>query len=130
MTICARSKDKLEKAVEQVKVRRGDHTCHSLSINVVLHRFALQKSARTSSQKVGFVSADMSDFEEAKTALATASDSGLVDQVGRVPDAVFACAGGAQPGFFLEQKQSNFEKGFKIIYMTALATSHVRHLAR
>lgn len=40
------------------------------------------------------------------------------------PDVVFCCAGGAKPGFFLEQNQSDFEKGFKLDYMTALATSH------
>lgn len=37
---------------------------------------------------------------------------------------MFCCAGGAKPGFFLEQTESDFEKGMKTDYWTSLATSH------
>lgn len=58
----------------------------------------------------------MSTFEGAKKA---------IEQCATVPDTVFCCAGGAKPGFFLEQTESDFEKGMKTDYWTCLATAHV-----
>lgn len=41
-----------------------------------------------------------------------------------IPDTVFCCAGGAKPGFFLEQTEEDFEHGMKTDYWTCLATAH------
>lgn len=67
-------------------------------------------------QQIKYVAADVSSFEGAKRA---------IEACNKVPDAVFCCAGGAKPGFFLEQTEADFEKGMKTDYWTCLATSHV-----
>lgn len=63
-----------------------------------------------------YVAADVSTFEGAKEAIARCDV---------VPDTIFCCAGGAKPGFFLEQTESDFEQGMKTDYWTCLATAHV-----
>lgn len=105
VTICARSKDRLKEAVDQIK------------------------KANSTSQRVGFVVADVSTFEGAKQALQIASsdqesESSNHKSVGRTPDVVFCCAGASKPGFFLEQSETDFTNGIKTIYMTALSTAH------
>lgn len=73
------------------------------------------------------MSADVSTFDGARKALD--STLGQTDSssrsVGRIPDAVYCCAGGAKPGFFVEQTEQDFAQGIKTVYMTALCTSHV-----
>lgn len=101
MTICSRSQAKLDLALAQVQA-------------------AAAAAATTGSTQCHAVAADVSTFEGAQKALeAAAAAAG-----GMQPDVVFCCAGGAKPGFFIEQTQLDFEAGFKTDYMTALATSH------
>ncbi|SPC62802.1 related to 3-ketosphinganine reductase [Ustilago sp. UG-2017b] len=75
----------------------------------------VKASAKSSQQQIQCVAADVSTFEGAKKAIESCST---------VPDTVFCCAGGAKPGFFLDQTESDFEKGMKTDYWTCLATSH------
>ncbi|GAC95821.1 oxidoreductase [Pseudozyma hubeiensis SY62] len=75
----------------------------------------VKAAAKTEDQKVEYVAADVSTFEGAKRAIESCSV---------VPDTVFCCAGGAKPGFFIEQTESDFEKGMRTDYWTCLATSH------
>lgn len=60
---------------------------------------------------------DVSTFEGA---------ANVVAQCPFVVSAVFCCAGGAKPGYFLEQNEADFQQGMKLDYWTALATAHVR----
>ncbi|MCO5565368.1 hypothetical protein L7F22_019041 [Adiantum nelumboides] len=100
VTICARSQEKLEAAVRQIK-----------------------KNAH-SGQKVSYVVADVSTFESARKALESASSGQDQGKVDRIPDVVFCCAGASKPGYFIEQDESRFAEGIKTIYMTALSTAH------
>ncbi|SJX63964.1 related to 3-ketosphinganine reductase [Sporisorium reilianum f. sp. reilianum] len=75
----------------------------------------VKAAAKSDAQKIEYVAADVSTFEGAKRAIEACSV---------VPDTVFCCAGGAKPGFFLEQTESDFEKGMKTDYWTCLATAH------
>ncbi|CDU25246.1 related to 3-ketosphinganine reductase [Sporisorium scitamineum] len=75
----------------------------------------VKAAAKSDQQKIGYVAADVSTFEGAKRA---------VEACSVVPDTVFCCAGGAKPGFFLEQTEADFEKGMKTDYWTCLATAH------
>ncbi|GAK66028.1 oxidoreductase [Moesziomyces antarcticus] len=76
----------------------------------------VKAAAKSSQQRIEYVAADVSTFEGAKEAIASRDV---------VPDTVFCCAGGAKPGFFLEQTESDFEQGMKTDYWTCLATAHV-----
>lgn len=75
-----------------------------------------QAAAKSNSQNIDYIAADVSTFEGAKRA---------IESCRVVPDTVFCCAGGAKPGFFIEQTESDFEKGIKTDYWTCLATAHV-----
>ncbi|SPO46803.1 related to 3-ketosphinganine reductase [Moesziomyces antarcticus] len=75
----------------------------------------VKAAAKSSQQRIEYVAADVSTFEGAKEAIASRDV---------VPDTVFCCAGGAKPGFFLEQTESDFEQGMKTDYWTCLATAH------
>ncbi|SPO28720.1 related to 3-ketosphinganine reductase [Ustilago trichophora] len=75
----------------------------------------VKASAKSPQQEIEYVAADVSTFDGAK---------GAIDACSVVPDTVFCCAGGAKPGFFLEQTESDFEKGMKTDYWTCLATAH------
>lgn len=75
-----------------------------------------QTSAASSTQRINYVAADVSTFEGARKA---------IDACEVVPDTVLCCAGGAKPGFFLEQTEADFEAGMKTDYWTCLATAHV-----
>lgn len=108
VTLVARSEDKLQEAAEAVLAAR-----------------------KSPSQKVAFYPADVSTFAGAREALEWSSTSGesrsahkASAPVGRTPDAVFACAGGTKPGFFLQQTEEDFRAGAKTNYDTALATAH------
>ncbi|CAO1636071.1 unnamed protein product [Sympodiomycopsis kandeliae] len=108
VTLVARSETKLEKAAEAA--------------------FSARKSE---AQKISFFPADVSSFAGAKEAIewsASKSEKRTIHScsasVGEIPDAVFACAGGASPGFFLHQKEEDFQAGIKTNLQTALATSH------
>lgn len=68
-------------------------------------------------QELRYVVADVSTMRGAAEAVA---------QCGAVPDAVFCCAGGAKPGFFVEQEERDFEAAVRTDYFTALWTAHVR----
>lgn len=101
VVLCSRSESKLQTALAAVEV------C------VPILR---QKCRSFEAQKLSYVVADVSTFEGAAKAVA---------QCPFVPSAVFCCAGGAKPGFFLEQNEADFQQGVKLDYWTALATSHV-----
>lgn len=75
---------------------------------------------QSSAQTIQYVAADVSSFAGAAQGLAKCP---------WVPCTVFCCAGGAQPGLFLEQTESDFEAAMKTDYWTALSTAHVRPLA-
>ncbi|WFD04675.1 hypothetical protein MOBT1_003389 [Malassezia obtusa] len=66
-------------------------------------------------QELRYVVADVSTMRGAAEAVA---------QCGAVPDAVFCCAGGAKPGFFVEQEERDFEAAVRTDYFTALWTAH------
>lgn len=139
ITICSRTESKLREAVRKVKVRREELSvcfpmlqtfsrwqllivyhlppfCYSSSRTVFSVNTHAQAAAKSDQQKIEYVAADVSTFEGAKRAIESCSV---------VPDTVFCCAGGAQPGFFLNQTESDFEQGMKTDYWTCLATAHV-----
>ena len=68
-------------------------------------------------QELRYVAADVSTFAGAQQALAAC---------GAVPDTVFCCAGGAKPGYFVEQEEADFEAAVRTDYFTALSMAHVR----
>ena len=76
----------------------------------------VRAAAKSKDQTIEYVAEDVSSFDGAKRA---------IGKCGKVPDTVFCCAGGAKPGFFLEQTVEDFEKGMKTDYWTCLATAHV-----
>lgn len=92
VVICSRTASKLAAAAKEIEAVRASPT-----------------------QRVSFVSADVSSFEGAKAALAQCTQ----------PDMVVCCAGGAKPGFFLEHTEADFEGALKTDYWTALSTAHV-----
>ncbi|KAK0522968.1 3-dehydrosphinganine reductase [Tilletia horrida] len=105
VTICSRSQSKLDAALVEIeqatKPPKGKVPA------------GFKQSHRA-------VSADLSTFAGAKDAL----DQCTQGANGSVPDAVFCCAGGATPGFFLQQTEKDFEAGVRTDYWTALGTAH------
>lgn len=102
IVICSRSIAKLERGVVEIDV------CKNAQLT--------QRCRRNSLQKITYVAADVSTFEGACEA---------IKKCPFVPDTVFCCAGGAKPGFFAEQTESDFEDAVKTDYFTALSTAHV-----
>lgn len=107
-----------------------------LPINSLLSFSYAQADRKSNSQTVAFYPADLGSFAGAAEALKWAASSAdgpstgisthlAARPVGRVPDAVICCAGGAKPGWFIEQKEEDFKAGFQTDYMTALSTAHV-----
>lgn len=72
------------------------------------------------SQRVVWVRADVTDYADVQQAFAEAER-----RVGAVPEFVFACAGSARPGFFLEQPASDFADGMRLNYLGAVHTLKV-----
>lgn len=120
VTIVSRSTAKLQAAAEEISAARSDK-----------------------SLQVSYYAADMSTFSAAHETLAWASNAaGEAESssssssktgsksIGRVPDAVFCCAGAAKLGFFIEQQEEDFKEGINTIYMTALSTAHVSSAKR
>lgn len=108
VTLVARSETKLEKAAQ-----------------------AALDARKSPSQKISFYPADVSVFAGAREAIEWSAAAGQArtaheasKPIGRVPDVVFACAGGAKPGFFIKQTEEDFRAGTKTNYETALATAH------
>ncbi|PWN20921.1 NAD(P)-binding protein [Microstroma glucosiphilum] len=95
VTIVSRSTAKLQAAAEEISAARIDK-----------------------SLQVSYYAADMSTFKESSSSKTGARS------IGRVPDAVFCCAGAAKLGFFIEQDEADFKEGINTIYMTALSTAH------
>lgn len=104
VVICSRSEAKLKTALADVEVR--------------ISRLR-QKCRSFEEQQLDYVVGDVSTFDGAAKAVA---------QCPFVASAVFCCAGGAKPGFFLDQNEADFQQGMKLDYWTALATAHVRTL--
>ncbi|KAK0547297.1 3-dehydrosphinganine reductase [Tilletia horrida] len=102
VTICSRTQSKLDAALLEIQAASRSSEHNSKPSN---HRA---------------ISADLSSFAGAKRALEEASSG----TSGSVPDAVFCCAGGAKPGFFIEQTEKDFESGMRTDYWTALSTAH------
>lgn len=65
-----------------------------------------------------------SGHAERATSAADAEGGDTPASIGRTPDAVFCCAGGAKPGYFIQQTEDDFQAGIKTDYMTALSTAH------
>ncbi|WFD22093.1 hypothetical protein MEQU1_000755 [Malassezia equina] len=95
-------------ALAKLLAERGAHV-------VLCSRSESKLQAALEAVELSYVVADVSTFEGAAKAVA---------QCPFVPSAVFCCAGGAKPGFFLEQNEADFQQGVKLDYWTALATSH------
>lgn len=108
VTFVARSEEKLQKAAQ-----------------------AALEARQSPSQKVSYYSSDVSTFAGARQAIEWSSAPGephstheASHPIGRPPDVVFACAGGARPGYFLNHTEDDFKAGTKTNYDTALATAH------
>ncbi|KAK9718384.1 3-dehydrosphinganine reductase [Basidiobolus ranarum] len=97
VTIVARKKETLEQAVAEIKQARKSQT-----------------------QEISYVSADVSEKEEAKRAL----EEAIEQQKGMIPEYVFPCAGLAVPGLFVEQDVETFERTMQLNYFGALYTVH------
>lgn len=102
VVICSRTEAKLRTAVAEIEVRHP----HAV--------YSHQAQRVSTAQQIRYVAADVSRFSGASAA---------VEQCG-TPDAVFCCAGGAKPGFFLEQDEQDFKQAVTMDYMTAVASAH------
>ncbi|PWN48133.1 NAD(P)-binding protein [Violaceomyces palustris] len=104
-------------ALAQLLASKGANVtiCSRSEEKLIVALGKVKQSASSTSQKIDYVASDVSTFQGAKRA---------VDSCQRVPDAVFCCAGGAKPGFFLQQTEEDFQAGMKTDYWTCLATSH------
>lgn len=69
-------------------------------------------------------SLDSADAAEAALSAAAAAHGG------RVPDALFLCAGSARPGFFVEETPAGLQRAFDNIYWVQAFSAFVRPLAR
>ncbi len=108
ITIVARDEGKLRKAIEAIEQALP----------------AASTSSKTAT-KCNYISADLSTFAGASKAFEKHAATH-----GAPPDTVFCCAGGAKPGYFLDQDEADFQLGMKTDYWTALATAHVREASR
>ncbi|KAL9937851.1 hypothetical protein V8E36_003396 [Tilletia maclaganii] len=103
VTICSRSQAKLDAALAEIQQASRDPT-----------------GGKGKAPTHRAISADLSSFVGAKEALEKCAQG----PDGSVPDTVFCCAGGAKPGFFVEQTEQDFEAGMRTDYWTALSVAH------
>src|SRR5690606_7622327 len=91
VTIIARNKTNLLSAVKELESLKVDQN-----------------------QRINWISADVSDYENLKTELIK-----LINEIGRV-DVLLTCAGLAIPGRFLEQEMEIHERQMKVNYFGTL----------
>ncbi|TIC37993.1 oxidoreductase [Wallemia mellicola] len=94
VTICARNKSKLSKAVDE-----------------------LTKYKVYDDQYIGYTIADLSDYSQTISALNKAKGDS-----GETPSMIFCCAGCSTPGWFAEMSVDNFMKDMQTNYYSALWT--------
>lgn len=106
-------------ALAQLLASRGAHVviCSRTEGKLQAALREVEAARVDASQELQYVAADVSTFAGAQQALAAC---------GAVPDTVFCCAGGAKPGYFVEQVEADFEAAVRTDYFTALSTAHVR----
>ncbi|KAL0570371.1 3-dehydrosphinganine reductase [Marasmius crinis-equi] len=96
VSIVARDREKLRKALEEV-----------------------EKARQTSAQIFKSYSYSLSDSQAAEDALKAASEP----HGGKAPDAVFLCAGTAHLGYFVEQTPETLQRGMESSYWVAAYTA-------
>lgn len=106
-------------ALAQLLASRGAHVviCSRTEGKLQAALRDVEAARVDASQELRYVAADVSTFAGAQQALAAC---------GAVPDTVFCCAGGAKPGYFVEQDEADFEAAVRTDYFTALSMAHVR----
>ncbi|CAD6884014.1 unnamed protein product [Tilletia controversa] len=109
VTICSRTQSKLDAALKEIQAASRPAPASSTA-----------QGTKSRNQVHRAIAADLSTFAGAKEALGKATHG----PHGSVPDAVFCCAGGAKPGYFIEQTEQDFEAGIRTDYWTALSTAH------
>ncbi|WFD49820.1 hypothetical protein GLX27_004505 [Malassezia furfur] len=104
-------------ALAQLLASRGAHVviCSRTEGKLQAALREVEAARVDASQELQYVAADVSTFAGAQQALAAC---------GAVPDTVFCCAGGAKPGYFVEQVEADFEAAVRTDYFTALSTAH------
>ncbi|KAE8217811.1 hypothetical protein CF319_g8182 [Tilletia indica] len=105
VTICSRTQSKLDSALKEIQEASRPASTAQGKAGPQVHRA---------------ISADLSTFAGAKEAF----EKAVQGPDGSVPDAVFCCAGGAKPGYFIQQTEEDFEAGMRTDYWTALSTAH------
>ncbi|SHO76569.1 Similar to S.cerevisiae protein TSC10 (3-ketosphinganine reductase) [Malassezia sympodialis ATCC 42132] len=104
-------------ALAKLLAQRGAHVviCSRSEAKLKTALADVEKCRSFEEQQLDYVVGDVSTFDGAAKAVA---------QCPFVASAVFCCAGGAKPGFFLDQNEADFQQGMKLDYWTALATAH------
>ncbi|KAN0065912.1 3-dehydrosphinganine reductase [Thecaphora frezii] len=104
-------------ALARLLVERGSNVvvCARTESKLTAAVESLKSLAVSPSQTISYVAADVSTFSGAQH---------VIRSCPVVPDTVFCCAGGAKPGFFLQQTEADFQEGIKTDYLTSLATAH------
>ncbi|KAG0217443.1 hypothetical protein B0O80DRAFT_430582 [Mortierella sp. GBAus27b] len=90
------------------------------TIELMKQAVAAKKDSGAAEQKFHYISADVTDREQAIRALDEASSH----FGGQVPDQIFTCAGTSIPKFFVEAGIEDFEHQMKLNYFGTLYTVH------
>lgn len=118
MSIVARTQSKLDDALKELEVRvcvikpSGCSECHT------------QANRQSPDQIFKAFSFSLNTAEESAAALQAASDA----HSGKVPDAVFACAGAAKPMYLLEMQPEDLSRGMANGYWIQAWTAFVSRL--
>lgn len=120
MSIVARNKENLQKALTQIEVPES-----SPLLRDVFASFILTQASRVNpNQILRAYSFSLGTQEAASEAL----EAACVPHGGQTPDAVFLCAGKSTPGFFIEQTEESMRNGMEDSYWPAACSAMVCNL--
>lgn len=80
------------------------------------------KELKAISKDITTISADVTDHKSAEQMIDKAAEL-----QGSTIDGLFCCAGAAEPGFFVEQEPTVFERGMRLNYLGAVNCAQVNN---
>ena len=115
MSIVARNQKNLKAAIEKIKVRSYAFR------NGRKFTESLQSARQSDDQKFAYYSYSLTSAKESQEALQAV----IAGNSGETPDAVFLCAGGSKPKFFVEMSEEELLQGMDMGYWIQAWTAWV-----
>ena len=120
VSIVARNENNLKAAIEKLAVRFDRLPQHSTALLTK----PVQTARQSDGQKFAYYSYSLTSAKGSQEALQAV----IAGHNGETPDAVFLCAGGSKPKFFVEMSEEDLVQGMDMGYWVQAWTAWVRAL--